>query len=86
MIPQPLEAAGRVIQSSTSELVVDADLPQKDDVAYRLVFVLPDGSLDQRSVDAASISGRSISMIPLLDTVPLIGAMWALSLACAERN
>lgn len=73
---------GRLVSSTTTDLVLDSTVTLLSGETYHLSVILPDGSLEERQcfVHGTSTSsggtGNIITLLSPLSAVPVVGAIW----------
>ena len=70
---------GRVKAATTSQVTLDAPVTLEQGQTYTLSVVLPDGSVEDRSVTTGAGETAVLDLSSALSDTPIVGAMWVVT-------
>ena len=75
---------GRVVTPGTTSIVIDHAITIESGETYTLSVVLPDGSIEERTLTNSPGSATTLTWSGALSDTPLAGAMWVVSASNVE--
>jgi predicted phage tail protein len=69
---------GRIVSATTSAVTIDSPFTLLTNKSYTLTVMLPNGSLESRTVLNSPGAATALSVNPALSTAPIAGAPWVL--------
>lgn len=69
---------GRIVEATTSSIAIDAPFNLLSGSSYQISAMLPDGSVQTRTVTNSAGSTSTISLSSPLSSAPIVGAPWVL--------
>lgn len=70
---------GRVVSATPSEVTIDAGVTIEPGKTYTLSVILPDGSLESRTVTNGTGSATALAVSPAFSAAPVANAIWVLA-------